>query len=122
MHRRTLKIAAVVAFLVSPSALAAIPAQFTGDGATDRTVTSAEAAPQLLLTHYRGDRIGRGRHHEFRGGRHDHGRGHFRHGRDRHHPHYRPHHRPRHFHGHGHRHFRGRPIRRVFCHWWRHHN
>ena len=120
MHWKTLKIVTVVALLASPSAFAAIPAQGTPDGAA----TVAEQAPMLQLAHHRGDRrdrFERRRPREVYDRHHDRGGRHFRHGRGHHHPHFRHHRRPRHFHGHRHGHFRGRPIRRLFRHWLRHH-
>ncbi len=120
MHWKTLKIVTVVALLASPSAIAAIPAQGVAParGAIEGAVTAAESTLEIQLAHHRG-----GRHGRFDRGR---GRGdgdrHYGHGRGRHHPHFRyHHHRPRHFHGPRHRHFRGRPIRRLFRHWLRHH-
>ena len=118
MHWKTLKIMTVVALLASPSALAAIPAQTTVDAAAGRTIAASDGMPMLQLVHHRGGRHDRFRGdrggREFRGRHHDRGRHHYHRGRGHRHPHFRHHyHRPRHFHG--------RPIRRLFRHWLRHH-
>ena len=112
MHWKTLKIATVVALLASPSAFAAIPQA----GAFEEAVTAAEVTPPTQLAHHRGDRGDRFHHRRPRDVRHRHfdrGRFHYHRGWRHHHPRYRHHHGPRHF--------RGRPVRRLFRHWLRHH-
>ena len=117
MHWKTLKIITVVALLASPSALAAIPDQAAAGSATGRTIAASDGLPMLQLAHHRGDRHDRFRGdrggREFRGRPHRHGRYHHYRGHGPRHPHFRHYHRPRHFHG--------RPVRRLFRHWLRHH-
>lgn len=112
MYWNTLKIATVLAVLVSPSAFAAIPGADAVDG---RAITPETSQPLQMANHRGGD----GRwsdNRRPRGGR-DGDRRFDRHDRR---PDFRGYPPPR-YRGHPpRRHYRGRPMRRFFRYWRRH--